>query len=443
MGTRVGPRTLFARCWCLSLLARTIGLRVHFVGNSVSRARAFALSASRSGQDAPELQHQKRVCGSGGTSPEGAHCELPGNVSFTWVWAVHNPVVIEALRAQADVVALNSGSHYVFENRSDYYERVQSELGGLVSAINESPARQVWFFTSTRTCDDYYGLSSAEMNHRIERVNAILVQTVRSKTRARVFDAYDDDDASCDAFEDHVHSERLAESHVREWMRRVDALESLSVVASQCREDVDWIFEPFPDAAVCAKRSCVSDVSRRDDTCSIDANVGLETVPYMRYIHVNRDRLPDSVAFLHGHRVAWHHAQKRLVPLDRMIRAARVDLTGYVSLNARFLGPLPPAHLSEISAVWDSVVAPYKGPFPCAAGLFPPCCAQFIVSRQRVLDAAPAEAWSAWADYASESPVHAKHFEFIWHVLFGQPCVMPITDEGTYMETMFDFSRPV
>ena len=215
----------------------------------------------------------------------------------------------------------------------------------------------------------------------------------------------------------------------------------LRVVTSACREDIRWLKADFPGdrLVVCAKRDCGRHDDDADAGCSMTANAGLETAPFIKYIAsrlASGERLACELAFVHGHETAWHHRYRG--SLTQAIRRSNATWSGdgYVSLNARFLGPLPPAHLSEIADMWTRVVAPYMGPWPCADGLFPPCCAQFRVTRERIL-AVPRAAWTRWLDYSLEGPAQAKQFEFIWHVLFGQQCVMPVTSEDEYVAKHF------
>lgn len=214
----------------------------------------------------------------------------------------------------------------------------------------------------------------------------------------------------------------------------------LRVVTSKCKEDVRWLKTEFPgdQLVVCAKQECGLD-DDADAGCSMTANAGLETAPFIKYITSRLDsgeRLACELAFVHGHETAWHHRYQG--PLTQAIRRSNATRSGdgYVSLNARFLGPLPPAHLREIADMWERIVAPYMGAWPCANGLFPPCCAQFRVTRERIL-AVPRAAWTRWLDYSLEGPAQAKQFEFLWHIIFGQPCMMPVTSEEEYIAIHF------
>lgn len=216
----------------------------------------------------------------------------------------------------------------------------------------------------------------------------------------------------------------------------------LKVVTSKCTEDIGWLRTAFPnDLTVCAKRECLAQYGDNmpiDEACSIEKNAGLETSAYLKYIKSRLESdepLPCEIAFVHGHETAWHHRYKGPL-VDAIRRANATRAGGYVSLNARFLGPLPPAHLREIEDMWIRVIAPYMGSWPCSGGLYPACCAQFRVTRERIL-AVPRAAWGRWLDYSLEGPAQAKQFEFVWHVLLGQPCVMGVTDEDEYIYNHF------
>ena len=349
------PAFVVASSWVSVAAASCNHLSVHFVGNSVSRGRAFALSTRRAGGTTPAIEHEKEVCGSGKTSPEGSHCELPHNVSFTWIWNVHDTLMQQTfLNDASDVLVFNVGAHYVFTNQSGYLSRVNEELEDLIKTINAARARQIWFFTSTRTCADYYGLKTTEMNSRIVDINSVMTREIQSRTRARVFDAWTEL-ATCAVFDDHVHSAYYSIQHTDEWWVRACDLESLQVVTSKCHESTEWLHGSFKDVTVCSKRSCLKDLGEaRDDTCSIDTNTGLETAVFIKYIIENYARLPETIAFVHGHETSWHQVQNTSLP--RLIKTAKTNVTGYVSLNAKFIGALPPLHLSEIHTMWNSVV---------------------------------------------------------------------------------------
>ena len=143
-----------------------------------------------------------------------------------------------------------------------------------------------------------------------------------------------------------------------------------------------------------------------------------------------------GLAFVHGHQSAWHQPPN----FADYIRRANTSITGFVSLNARFLGPLQPQHLVDVRETWQDLLEKYLGPFPCPNNVFPPCCAQFAVSRERIR-AHPLAMWEELLEFSVgrgwDRTQEMRRIEFLWHILFGQPCFMPITDEKLYVETYF------
>jgi|LakMenE09Jun09ns_1017247.scaffolds.fasta_scaffold00289_2 hypothetical protein len=150
--------TLVLGLWTSRALSHACG-RVHFVGNSVSRGWAFALSA-----------------------------------------------------------LVNVGSHYVFSNVSDFALRAAIEGSSLRKAMKKAPAvPNVWFRTSTRACDDVYGLGVEEVNAKLRIVNRVVMRELAG-SGARVFDAWTNQ-TSCSDYDDRVHSRALIQAQLSAWTR--------------------------------------------------------------------------------------------------------------------------------------------------------------------------------------------------------------------------------
>jgi hypothetical protein len=131
-------------------------------------------------------------------------------------------------------------------------------------------------------------------------------------------------------------------------------------------------------------------------------------------------------------------------------------------LNELFTGPLEPAHVATLRALWKRELQRYMGEFPCTA-INAPCCAQFLVRSER-LRAVPLDAWRALLNVAmgrqalefvpdkdpAANNLHitgakwedVRQMEFLWHVLLGEPCVSPVTDALAYENAAFD-ERPL
>ena len=406
---------------------------VLFIGNSISRQWAFALSALRSGRDfTVDRAEQKNTCG----SKEGEVCSLENGVTFVWIWEVQH-VENQIASSNSDIVVVNTGSHYIFTKQA-WRPQAVAEVLHLKRLASNNPSKQFWFRTSTRVCADVYGQDMYDLNSDLEHVNKIITDSLY-QTNVRIFDAWETDN-TCDFYDDNIHSSDLTHKQLKKWLELV-CPSKRAVVTSKCRENIGWLRSEFPELVVCAKRPCISDDEEVDDQCSISENKGHEVSSYLKYIITRYSNLPETVAFVHGHISSWHDsAHLRGLTMSERIRRAKVDITGYVSLSARFLGPLQPAHYIHVKETWGDLIEKYLGPFPCPVSVFPSCCSEFIVTRERITDV-PLQLWQDLYDFSMgkgwEGEQHMRRIEWMFHLLFGQPCVISITDEKLYIEVYF------
>jgi hypothetical protein len=125
------------------------------------------------------------------------------------------------------------------------------------------------------------------------------------------------------------------------------------VVATQCHEDVAWLHAALPPKQVvtCAKLSCLRDDGRLENAsydarCSQESRAGFEVASFLRFIVTRleaNETLPEWLAFLHGHRVAWHHGASAGVLSQ--IRRSRRDAFSFINVRRRQL-----VHYAYISA---------------------------------------------------------------------------------------------
>ena len=113
-------------------------------------------------------------------------------------------------------------------------------------------------------------------------------------------------------------------------------------------------------------------------------NVGQEIASYVRFILMFWDHLPEYIAFVHGHEKTWHQEGYRM---SYMLRHVCLGKFEYASLNAfedDAWKPIKGAqrYYNIIRKYWR-LVEPYLGVMP-KGGFKEECCAQFIVSRQRI-----------------------------------------------------------
>jgi hypothetical protein len=174
-------------------------------------------------------------------------------------------------------------------------------------------------------------------------------------------------------------------------------------------------------------------------------DAGLESLAYLRFILDNYDNLPDHMAFIHAHRTSRHVDD--MVPL---LQHLKWDADGFFNLNVRYMyGRFQKKLLEEaeveygsgnvledpiwqkkyhtlaqtayIRQFWRDYLTPYYNEtFPDVVAS--PCCAQFVVSKERVLRH-PKELYRKIADWlvSMQIPSHwsARVMEYTWHVLWG------------------------
>ena len=166
-------------------------------------------------------------------------------------------------------------------------------------------------------------------------------------------------------------------------------------------------------------------------------NVGQEIASYMRFILMFWDQLPKHIAFIHGHDKAWHQEGYRISYMLRHICLIKFE---YASLNAfeddawrRIKGSR--GYFNIIKKYW-TLVEPYLGAMP-KNGFKDKCCAQFVVSRERV-KARPRELYELILEQMTDKnknylrASHGKnsgwdliHFwEAIWHYIFGEKALV-------------------
>jgi hypothetical protein len=193
----------------------------------------------------------------------------------------------------------------------------------------------------------------------------------------------------------------------------------LHIVTSHWKEDLEWL-----KGATCPV--ILIDKEGADPTWLVPQHVipnrGKEASVYLKYIIENYDSLPDHVAFIHGHKTAWHQYYPN--SLLELIECANVQKYGFVSLN-NWVRMYPFADedtgKQRIESLWDEFELPMPKP-PNMHTIACPLGAQFIVARERIL-ARPLELWQKWYDKVieGEGDLFPTFFELVWAMIFGEP----------------------
>jgi hypothetical protein len=195
------------------------------------------------------------------------------------------------------------------------------------------------------------------------------------------------------------------------------------IVVSHFNEDLDWldlfIGEQIPH--IVYTRSTDSLIRH-----SIPINKGREAVAYLRYIVDNYSNLPSAIAFIHGHRTAWH--QKDPSDIVVALRALQWNKYNYAPLTSTMTHSEFKLNTRDPQAkvnyqLWQDVLQNELGP-PPANGIRTACCASFVAKKEAIL-AHPKTFYSKIIEYILASPhsdqLTGRTLEYTWHIIFGQP----------------------
>jgi len=216
--------------------------------------------------------------------------------------------------------------------------------------------------------------------------------------------------------------------------------DDIIIVSSHYNEDLKWIQESENKVVVCSK-------TKDNNLCHIVPNKGRETSAYLKFIIDNYYNLPKYMAFIHGHETAWH---QKIEPytnlLDYIKNCTKYKEYDYISLNNLFIDDRyedTTKNMIELKKLWDILFKPYLNrDFP--KHLLHDCCAQFIVSRERILRNS-IDAYKYWFDYImnndpydDKSQTIATLFEYIWHIIFGEPDIITLEEHKNMLKCELD-----
>jgi len=168
---------------------------------------------------------------------------------------------------------------------------------------------------------------------------------------------------------------------------------------------------------------------------------------YLTYIIDNYATLPFIIAFLHSHESGFLSAWHTDTPLHsntdalRMLKLDFVAKNGYVNLRCNLNPGCLEAHTKNKHVTPDVYVDIFSGTstevdrtstvtqggkpnVPLRVGQA--CCAQFAVSRERVLQR-PKSDYERFRDWILETEMSdgrsGRVMEFLWHIVFGTEAV--------------------
>ncbi len=199
------------------------------------------------------------------------------------------------------------------------------------------------------------------------------------------------------------------------------------IVSSHYGEELGWLTELDVPVIVCGKEGEKDSPIQSNPSCKTP-NAGFEASSYLRFLYENYDNLPGHIAFIHGHETAWHQRRNIIEEIKGCVWKQK----GYYGLNNYLYDDHNSNHrlMPYMHRMWPSYFEPYLH-IPAPDYVCHDCCAQFIVSRDRIL-VHPREAYKRWYELSinneNEFGMNTKDiaivFEWIWHVIFGEPLVV-------------------
>ncbi|KAJ5378109.1 uncharacterized protein N7496_005518 [Penicillium cataractarum] len=217
--------------------------------------------------------------------------------------------------------------------------------------------------------------------------------------------------------------------------------EGIIVMGKLREEDTAWV-----SAELAEWRNFVYTVDDTSAPAHTPKNKGREALPYLQYIVDHYDDLPAIIIFLHSHRdgwpAGWHTDTMDYSNVDS-VRALQRDYVlaeGFVSLRCQlspgcpaemqpFRKPPKPGNTGEkhYAEAWKVLFGNDNVPQEIGA----PCCSQFAVSRDQVLQRPLSDYkrmynWVLNNDLPDE--VTSNIMEYSWHIIFGkEPVFCPDT----------------
>jgi hypothetical protein len=214
------------------------------------------------------------------------------------------------------------------------------------------------------------------------------------------------------------------------------------VVARQQDEDVSWLESSNLDVN---KAIYVVDNSSLSPDYVVPRNKGHEAMVYLTYIIDHYNNLSDVSIFIHSHQIAWHTndlLDSDMVKTIAHLSDAHVTRVGYFNLRCHHEPGCPDwLHLDRPDSELDTHRKMEERAFsldvwrelhpnvPSPKAISQPCCAQFAVSKSRIL-AVPRAEYIRYRDWILSTRLtdtfSGRVLEYSWQFLFaGVPELCP------------------
>jgi hypothetical protein len=207
------------------------------------------------------------------------------------------------------------------------------------------------------------------------------------------------------------------------------------VVARQQAEDVSWLETSSLDVT---RAIYVVDNSSLSPEHPIPMNKGHEAMVYLSYIIDHYDNLSDISIFVHAHQRTWHNndlLNSDMLTTIEHLNPAHVARVGYFNLRCHHEPGCPDwLHLDRPDSELDTHRKMEERAFslkvwkelhpqaPPPSAISQPCCAQFAVSKERIL-AIPRAEFIRYRDWLLHTDLpdvfSGRVMEYSWQFLFA------------------------
>lgn len=145
---------------------------------------------------------------------------------------------------------------------------------------------------------------------------------------------------------------------------------------------------------------------------------GFEVCMYLRYIIDHYHNLSDYTIFLHGHEHSWH--SKPITPLIKNLKYGQFE---YANLNYEMYQTVNPRDHKWFFNAYDEFYGDYEPLSRPPEYINGYCCAQFAVSRNRILRH-PLSFYENLDAKLQKTQLpnyrSSRVFEYMWSIIFGQ-----------------------
>lgn len=207
-----------------------------------------------------------------------------------------------------------------------------------------------------------------------------------------------------------------------------EAYRRAMVVPRVKEDDISWMHEHLPNL-----RATIYVANDPDAILHPPKNKGHEVMIYLTFIIDHYDKLADVVLFMHAHRYSHHNSE--LLDFDAAQLVQRLSdeyviRQGYVNMRCDSSPGCPewlhPAVKEEVLSKQEQTVLSQSWqelfphiPLPEALGQA--CCAQFALSRARILSI-PRSRYIYYRDWIMRTPlsdyISGRIWEYTWQLLF-------------------------